>query len=208
MKLLAAVLFLPALVFSGAVAQTKAPTVLKPGLYALFDTSMGSITAELYEKYTPIAVSNFVGLAQGTKAWRDAKTGNMVKRPMYENITFHRVIREVMIQSGDPTGTSAHNCGITIADEFLPGLTFNGTGRLAVANTGEPNSGACQFFITAENMPEWNEKYTIFGQVVAGMDVVVAINKLPGRGDKPDHPAILRHVTIERISKQTGAPRK
>ncbi len=136
-----------------------------------FDTSLGSITAELYEKYTPIAVSNFVGLAQGTKAWRDPKTGNMVKRPMYENITFHRVLRDVMIQSGDPTGTSAHNCGFRIKDEFLPGLTFDRAGKLAVANTGEPDSGGCQFFITTEIMREWNEKYTIFGQVVAGQDV-------------------------------------
>ena len=78
MKLIAALFFVPVLVF----AQTQPPTVLKPGLYALFDTSLGNVTAELYEKYTPIAVSNFVGLAQGTKAWRDPKTGNMVKRPM------------------------------------------------------------------------------------------------------------------------------
>ena len=116
------------------------------------------------------------------------------------------MIRGVLIQSGDPTGTSAHNCGFQIDDEFLPGLTFSGAGRLAVANKGQPNSGACQFFITTDVMSEWNEKYTIFGQVVAGMDVVQAINKLPARGDKPDQPAILRHVTIERISKQKGAP--
>ena len=181
---------------------------LKPGLYAIFNTSQGDITAELYEKYTPIAVTNFVALAQGTKAWRDPKTGNMVKRPLYQDITFHRVLRNIMIQSGDPTGTGAHNCGIRIPDEYLPGLTFERTGRLAVANTGEPNSGGCQFFITSEVMREWNEKYTIFGQVVAGMDVVNAINKLPGRGDKPDKPAILKSVTIERISTPKNKPKK
>jgi len=181
-----------------ASGQTKP---LKQGLYAIFNTSMGEITAELYEKYTPIAVRNFVGLAQGTKAWRDARAGAMVKRPMYEGITFHRVIRGIMIQSGDPTGTSAHECGVHIDDEFLPGLMFDRIGRLAVANTGEPNSGACQFFITTEIMREWDAKYTIFGQVVSGMDVAVAINKLPAHGEKPDKPAILRSVTIERIGK-------
>jgi peptidyl-prolyl cis-trans isomerase A (cyclophilin A) len=172
---------------------------LKPGLYAVFNTSMGDFTAELNEKYTPIAVKNFVALAEGTKPWLDPKTSKMVRRPMYENITFHRVIRGVMIQSGDPTGTGSHNCGIRIPDEFLPGLMFDHIGKLAVANTGQPNSGGCQFFVTTEIMQEWNGKYTIFGQVVAGMDVVVAINKQPGHNDKPDKPAILRSVTIERI---------
>jgi peptidyl-prolyl cis-trans isomerase A (cyclophilin A) len=195
MRLVAAALALAGI----CLAQTPP---LKPGLYAVFNTSEGTITAELYEKYTPIAVRNFVALAQGTKAWRDAKTGNMVKRPMYENITFHRVISHVMIQSGDPTGTSSHNCGIRIPDEFLPGLMFDRVGRLAVANSGQTDSGGCQFFFTTEVMREWNGHYTIFGQVVAGMDVVVAINRLPFHGEKPDKPAILRGVTIERIGKQ------
>jgi peptidyl-prolyl cis-trans isomerase A (cyclophilin A) len=199
MKLFAALFLFSALGFS----QTEAPKpALKPGLYAVFSTSMGEFTAVLFEKDTPIAVSNFVGLAQGTKAWLDPKTRQMVKRPMYENITFHRVLREIMIQSGDPTGTGSHNCGFRIKDEFLPGLTFDHAGRLAVANTGQPDSGGCQFFITTEVMREWNGKYTIFGQVVSGTDVVDAINRLPARGDKPDKPAILHSVTIERISKQ------
>ena len=196
MRRLAALLLLA----TGVLSAQVQPKALKPGLYAVFDTSLGNFTAELYEKYTPIAVRNFIGLAQGTKPWKDPKTGKMIARPMYNGITFHRVIRGVMIQSGDPTGTSAHDCGFRINDEFLPGLTFDHVGRLAVANSGQPNSGACQFFITSDIMKEWNERYTIFGQVVSGMDVVNAINRLPGRGDKPDKPAILRSVTIERIS--------
>jgi peptidyl-prolyl cis-trans isomerase A (cyclophilin A) len=182
-----------------AVAQN--PPALKPGLYAVFNTSEGRITALLYDKYTPLAVKNFVALAQGTKLWLDPKTEKMVRRPLYENITFHRVIRGVAIQSGDPTGTSAHNCSIRIRDEFLPGLRFDTPGRLAVANTGQPDSGGCQFFITASAMPEWNGKYTVFGEVVAGMDVVSKISRAPGRGDKPDDPVRLVNVTIERIEK-------
>ena len=185
-----------------ALAVAQNPPALKPGLYAIFNTGAGSITALLYEKYTPAAVSNFVALAQGTKPWLDPTTGKMVRRPLYENITFHRVIRGVAIQSGDPTATSAHKCGIRIRDEFLPGLRFDAPGRLAVANTGQADSGGCQFFITASGMPEWNGKYTIFGEVVVGMDVVSKISRAPGRGDKPDDPVALMSVTIERIGKE------
>ena len=77
-------------------AADKPANALKPGLYAVFDTSEGVITAELFEKYTPIAVANFVGLAQGTKPWRDPKTKQFVRRPMYDGLTFHRVIPEFM----------------------------------------------------------------------------------------------------------------
>jgi peptidyl-prolyl cis-trans isomerase A (cyclophilin A) len=184
-----------------AIAATKAASAadLPNGLYAIFTTSKGDFTARLYEKYTPKAVENFVGLATGAKAWRDPQTGAMVKRPMYNNITFHRVIRDEMIQSGDPTGTSSHNCGITIPDEFLIGLTFNRAGKLAVANTGQPDSGACQFFITADAVPQWDNHYTIFGDVVSGLPVVIEINHGQVRGDKPVEPVKLISVRIERI---------
>jgi peptidyl-prolyl cis-trans isomerase A (cyclophilin A) len=178
---------------------------LPNGLYAIFTTSEGAITAKLYEKYTPKAVENFAGLAAGTKAWRDPKTGAMVKRPMYDNITFHRIIRDEMIQSGDPTGTSAHNCGFTIPDEFLIGLTFNTPGKLAVANTGQADSGACQFFITAGPVTRWNNAYTIFGEVVSGMPVVLAINHTPLIGDKPVNPPRLISVTIQRVGPEPKA---
>jgi cyclophilin family peptidyl-prolyl cis-trans isomerase len=172
---------------------------LKPGLYATFQTSNGAITAVLYEKATPIAVGNFVALAEGTKAWKDPKTGAMVKRRLYENLTFHRVLPGLMIQSGDPTATGAHNCGITIPDEFLPGLRFDRAGRLAVANTGAPDSGGCQFFITTDVMSQWSGKYTIFGDVVSGLEVADKISHGRVRGERPVDPAKLIGVTIERI---------
>ena len=184
-----------------ALALAQNPRPLKPGLYAIFNTDAGSITALLYEKETPKTVANFVALAQGTQPWRDPKTGAMVRRPLYQNITFHRVIPAVAIQSGDPTGTSAHNCGVNIPDEILPGLLFSGPGRLAIANTGAANSGGCQFFITDQPMPQWNGKYTIFGEVVRGMDVVSKISHAPVHGEKPVEPVKLIDVTIERIAK-------
>lgn len=181
-----------------AAAQTPA---MKPGLYAVFDTSLGGFTAQLFEKETPVTVRSFVALAQGNKPWLDPKTKTMVSRPFYQNLTFHRVLPEVMIQSGSISGQSADNCGVRIPDEFMPGLQFDRAGKLAVANTGEPNSGGCQFFITEDVMREWNGKYTIFGQVVAGQDVVHAINHLPSRAERPDKPAILNGVTIMRVEK-------
>jgi cyclophilin family peptidyl-prolyl cis-trans isomerase len=155
-----------------------------------------------------MTVSNFVALAQGTKATRSPKTGKMVKVPLYNNITFHRVLPGVMIQSGDPTGTGAHDCGFTIRDEFLPGLRFDNAGKLAMANTGQPDSAGCQFFITNGPMHEWNGKYTIFGVVVEGQDVVSMIDRGRVRGDKPVDPVKLLGVTIERIGPEPAKKRK
>lgn len=181
---------------------------LPDGLYAVFNTSMGKITARLYEKDTPVTVANFVALAQGVKATLDPKTNTMVKRRLYDNITFHRVVRGEMIQSGDPTGTGAHNCGFRIRDEFLPGLRFDSAGKLAMANTGDPDSGGCQFFITFSPMRSWDGKYTIFGIVVEGQDVVAAINRAPAHGDKPVTPVKLTSVTIERVGPEPVLKKK
>src|SRR6185312_8212814 len=106
------------------------------------------------------------------KPTRDPKTGKMVNVRLYDNLIFHRVLPNLAIQSGDPTGTGRADCGVTVPDEILPGLRFDGAGRLAMANTGDPNSGGCQFFITAAPAREWDGKYTIFGDVVQGQNVV------------------------------------
>ena len=178
------------------------------GLYAVFQTSLGSFTAKLYEKETPETVANFVALAQGTKATRDPRTGAMVKRPLYNNITFHRVVTGEMIQAGDPTGTGRHDCGVKLRDEILPGLRFGGGGRLAMANTGQPDSGGCQFFITVGPMPTWTGKYGIFGDLVEGKEVVAKINHQPVREERLVHPVQLIRVTIERVGPEPGHKKK
>jgi cyclophilin family peptidyl-prolyl cis-trans isomerase len=172
---------------------------LPNGLYAVFHTSMGNFTTRLYEKDTPGTVANFVALAQGTRATRSPKTGALVKAPLYDNITFHRVIPGEMIQAGDPTGTGYHNCGFKIRDEFLPGLRFDLAGKLAMANTGDPDSAGCQFFITDGPMRSWDGKYAIFGVIVSGQDVVNKINHAPVHGDKPVDPVKLLTVEIQRV---------
>jgi cyclophilin family peptidyl-prolyl cis-trans isomerase len=181
--------------------KPQKPVVLKPGLYAVFETSEGTITAELFEKNVPIAVKNFVELAQGTRAWRDPRSKGWVKGPLYNGITFHRIVPEEAIQAGDPTGTGSHDCGISLRDEFLPGLQFSIPGRLAVANTGAQDSGGCQFFFTDQAVPRWNNHYTIFGQAVEGLDVIHAITKKKVIGEKPVVPVYLKRVTIKRVIK-------
>ncbi len=198
-------LLLPAVLALGLGAQQKP---LPNGLYAVFETSMGTFKAKLYEKDTPIAVKTFVGLATGTLPWRDPQTQKMVRRPLYNDITFHRIVGGSMIQAGDPTGTGRHNCGFTIRDEILPGLRFDRPGKLAVANTGAPDSGACQFFITVGAMSQWDGKYTIFGYVVAGEDVVEKISQVRTVDEKPVTPVKLLSVLIERVGPEPPVRKK
>jgi peptidyl-prolyl cis-trans isomerase A (cyclophilin A) len=181
---------------------------LPDGLYAVFSTSEGDFTAKLYEKDTPLSVANFVGLAQGTKPWKDPKTHAMVRRPLYDNLEFYRVMPGEMIQSGSATGTTAFDCGVSVRDEFLPGLMFDRSGKLAVANSGSPDSGGCQFFITVGPKPSWNGKYAVFGLVVRGMDVVEKINHAPVNDEKPVHPVKLNSVTIMRIGAEPAIKKK
>jgi peptidyl-prolyl cis-trans isomerase A (cyclophilin A) len=183
-------------------AAAPSPTAgREPGLYAIINTTMGQIIAVLYEKDAPVTVQNFSALARGTKPWKDPKTGAMVAKPLYNGVTFHRVIPNFMIQTGDPTGTGAHDCGFTIKDEVVPTLKFDRPGRLGMANTGQPHSGACQFFITDKPYPSLDPPsgtYTIFGQVVDGMEVADKIDHVQTANDKPLTPIKITSLLIKR----------
>ena len=169
----------------------------EPGLYAVMNTTLGTITLRLFEKETPVTVRNFVGLVRGTQEFRDPKTKAMVKRPFYNGVAFHRVIPDFMIQGGDPTGTGGYNAGYTIPDEFIPTLKFDVNGRLGMANAG-PHTGSTQFFITDSLPAHLNGKHTIFGQVIEGQDVVHKIANVPrDANDKPNTP--VRIVTIKLV---------
>ncbi len=182
-----------------APAQTW-PT--EPGLYVAFNTTEGRIVCKLYEKEAPVTVKNFTSLARGLVEFTDPKTGAKVKRPFYNGVTFHRVIPGFMIQGGDPTGTGMGDGGVpTIVDEFVPTLTFSQTGRLAMANTGQPHTGSTQFFITDGTPEHLNGRHTIFGQVVEGQDIVTKIANVPrGANDKPTTPVVMKAVFIHRVA--------
>lgn len=182
-------------------AQPAAPAPERePGLYAAMTTTMGVINLRLFEKEAPITVRNFIDLQRGRKAWRDQKTGAMVRRPFYTGLIFHRVIGGFMIQSGDPAGTGMGNPGFTIKDEIVPALRFSKPGILAMANIGEPNTGATQFFITVVPTPHLNGQHTIFGEVVGGMDVVNKIAAVrTNADDKPLTPIRITALTFERV---------
>jgi peptidyl-prolyl cis-trans isomerase A (cyclophilin A) len=205
-------------VFGQTGGQTKAPAPTKaaapaalpapappdvelpaePGFYAIFDTSMGAIVAQLFEAKAPLTVKNFVALANGTKPSANL-AGAMVRKRYYDGLTFHRVIKGFMIQTGDIRGTSTSDCGVAhLKDEIDPELKFDTVGRLAMANTGSPNTAACQFFITVGKPAYLNGQYTIFGQVVTGQDVADKISQVPATGDKPVVPVKVKSITFKR----------
>ena len=170
-----------------------------PGTYAVFQTSAGEIACRLFEDKAPITVANFVGLAEGTKEWTDPKTGKKVKRPFYNGLVFHRVIPGFMIQGGDPLGNGTGGPGYRFPDEIRPGLTFDKTGKLAMANAG-PNTNGSQFFITV-GPAEWlNGHYNLFGEVVAGQNVAdkIAQGALVGP-DRPKDPVMIKKVIIRQV---------
>jgi peptidyl-prolyl cis-trans isomerase A (cyclophilin A) len=169
---------------------------LKPGQYAVLDTTLGEITCELFPDQAPVTVQNFVGLAEGTKEFEDPKTRERTKRPFYNGLTFHRVIPNFMIQGGCPLGSGTGGPGYKFQDEFSDDLSFDRPGRLAMANAG-PGTNGSQFFITVEPTDWLNHHHTIFGQVVEGQDVVDKIVNTPrGASDRPKTPVVINAVKI------------
>jgi peptidyl-prolyl cis-trans isomerase A (cyclophilin A) len=192
-------LFCGLLVLAVVMAGTaNMEAALKPGTYAQFTTSMGNFTVLLFEQDAPKTVANFVGLAEGTKEWTDSKTGQKVKRPYYDNLIFHRIIDGFMIQGGDPLGVGTGGPGYKFEDEFSPKLRHSKEGILSMANSG-PNTNGGQFFITLGPTPHLDNKHSVFGEVVEGMDVVRKIGKVKvGMNDKPVTPVTMS-VKIERV---------
>lgn len=164
-------------------------------IYAIFETSLGTIKVRLLPREAPETVANFVGLAQGTKEWTDPRTGARVTRPLYDGTPFHRVMPEFMIQGGDPIGRGTGGPGFQFADEPGP-RKFDRPGILAMANRG-PNTNGSQFFITEVATPWLNGKHTIFGEVIDGLEVVRAIARVRrGPMDRPEHDVTLQRVII------------
>ena len=173
---------------------------MQPGTYAHFDTSEGRFTVRLFADEAPRTVENFVGLAEGTREWTDPASGKKQKTPLYNGVVFHRVIDGFMIQGGDPLGQGTGGPGYKFADEFHASLRHSKPGILSMANSG-PNTNGSQFFITLGPTPHLDNRHSVFGEVVEGLDVVQRIGGVPtGRQDRPVTPVVMNKVTIERVA--------
>jgi peptidyl-prolyl cis-trans isomerase A (cyclophilin A) len=168
-------------------------------LHAHFTTSEGSFKARLFDDEVPKTVANFTGLAEGSKEWTDPQSGRKTNARYFDGTIFHRVIDGFMIQGGDPLGQGTGGPGYTFADEFSPKLRHDRAGLLSMANRG-PNTNGGQFFITLAPTPWLDNKHSIFGEIVEGMDVVEKIGSTPTSkpGDRPLKAITIQSVTIEK----------
>lgn len=183
----------------GQSAPAKAATPAGPKPAAIFDTTVGKMTCTLFPDKAPIGVANFIGLATGTKDWKNPVSGvTKHKTPLYDGTIFHRVIPGFMIQGGDPAGNGSGDPGYQFKNETSSELLFDRPGRLAYANSG-PNTNGSQFFITEVPTPHLNGGYTIFGQcddaTVALVKQIANMARDPSN-DKPFRPVKITHVTI------------
>ena len=202
---LIAFLLCASIAFAQTAAKKPASSPQKPAgeaggnPRAIFDTTAGKLTCTLFPKQAPETVKNFIGLATGTKDWKNP-VSHATKHgvPLYDGTIFHRVIPNFMIQGGDPAGNGSGDPGYSFKDEFSPDLKFDKPGRLAMANSG-PNTNGSQFFITEVPVPHLNGKHTIFGQCdAASVALVKQIARKPRdpRDDRPFNPVKINHITI------------
>jgi len=168
-------------------------------LRARLRTSEGDVHIHLFEAKAPRTVANFVALAHGNIEWEDPNDGTTTSRPLYDQTVFHRVIPSFMIQGGDPLGQGTGGPGYRFSDEFHATLRHHKPGVLSMANSG-PNSNGSQFFITEVATPWLDNKHSVFGEVVEGMDVVKAIARVPTNpvNNRPQQDVVLENILVYR----------
>lgn len=176
-----------------------------PTAKATLHTNHGDIVLNLFGNHAPKTVDNFVGLATGEKTWTHPATGEKSNEPFYNGVIFHRIIRQFMLQGGDPLGQGVGGPGYTFDDEIHPELVYNKPYLLAMANAGIQmghGTNGSQFFITTVPTPHLQGKHTIFGEVAdeESKAVVDAIEAVPtARGDKPLEDVVINSVTVEKL---------
>ncbi|MGA9981289.1 MAG: peptidylprolyl isomerase [Candidatus Sulfotelmatobacter sp.] len=206
-----------------ATPTAKPGTATKPAVHhaavvttAVIETSVGNLHCTLFPDKAPLGVANFIGLANGTKDWKNPVSGATKHGvPLYDGTIFHRVIPGFMIQGGDPAGNGSGDPGYKFRNEVSSDLLFDKPGRLAYANSG-PDTNGSQFFITEVATPHLNGGYTIFGQcddaAVTLVKQIARMTRDPS-DDKPFRPVRISHIRIVRVSaaapaRLTGAAQK
>jgi len=199
----------PAAKPSVAAKPAMHATASKP--IAIINTSVGKLTCTLFPDKAPIGVENFIGLASGTKDWKNPVSGATKHGvPLYDGTIFHRVIPEFMIQGGDPAGDGSGDPGYKFKNEVSSDLLFDQPGRLAYANAG-PDTNGSQFFITedVEHSRQLSGSYTIFGQCdeasVALVKQIARMARDPNN-DKPFRPVKILHISIVRSTGTAAKP--
>lgn len=168
---------------------------------ATIHTNHGDIVVDLFGNHAPVTVKNFIGLADGSQEWRHPRTGEVQEGPLYKDVVFHRIIRDFMIQGGDPLGQGIGGPGYQFKDEIHPELSFNKPYLLAMANAG-PGTNGSQFFITTVETPWLNGRHTIFGEIVGedSKKVVDAIEGVAtGAMDRPVEDVVISSIDIEEL---------
>ena len=180
-------------VFFSCNSQKKAYKDLGDGLFADIETTQGNIIVKLNYKETPVTVANFVTLAEGKNTFVKAEYKG---KPFYNGTIFHRVIKDFMIQGGDPTGTGMGEPGYRFEDEIVPTLKHDKKGILSMANAGPATNGS-QFFITQVPTPHLDGRHTVFGETVKGLEVIDAIaNTKTVMNAKPEKDIKINKITI------------
>ncbi|QED37414.1 peptidylprolyl isomerase [Antarcticibacterium arcticum] len=192
------ILFVCAIILGLVSCKEEYPD-LEDGIYAEFNTNQGTFVAELYYEQTPTTVANFVSLAEGKS--HSVVDSTYKGKKFYDGLSFHRVIKDFMIQGGDPTGTGGGDPGYRFPDEIVDSLTHNSKGYLSMANAG-PGTNGSQFFITLAETPWLDGRHTIFGKIAEGQDVVDKIGQMEtGPQDRPVKEVIIENVNIIRKGK-------
>ena len=177
-----------------ASCKTSQRPDLADGLYANIKTAQGDIVLKLEAEKTPVTVANFVSLAEGTSPFVEDRFKG---KKFYDGLTFHRVMKDFMIQGGDYLGNGTGNPGYKFKDEFDETLSHSKMGILSMANGG-PGTNGSQFFITHKDTPWLDGVHTVFGEVIEGLEVVDSIANVAVMNTKPNTPVVMEAVTIIR----------
>lgn len=186
-----------------SVALNATPTA--DGLYAVFKTSAGEFTAELFYEQAPLSSANMVGLAEGTLPHYASGSTTPIYSKFYDGLTFHRIIDGFVIQGGDPNGNGTGGPGYDWPDEVHPDLKHVGEGILSMANSGANTNGS-QFFVTLGTQSHLDGLHNVFGKVVEGIEIVRALGKTPANSSGvPTTAPSIQTIEILRIGEAANA---